>query len=381
MISFRHLKVNIFYKFIFLVLVACGGDSNDENIDIIDDIISPSNLSLEIDVVNSDSNNPNGDGSGMVIFKVTANDAEKYKIITGSGDEIESTSGTINYTYSQTGVNNYTVTAYAYSSTGHSVSLFKGFSIYVEEPPLSLVWSDEFDTDGAINADNWTAEIVPPDNQVNWWNGEKQHYTDRLDNAYVSDGTLKIVAKKETYTFINSRNENITKEYTSARINTQDKFEFTYGKIDVRAKLPKGQGTWPAIWTLGANIDQVNWPACGEIDIMEHWGHEPTEVSSATHNTACHGGCGDVTVGKTILTDYDTEFHVYSIVWTEDEIRFLIDDEYKYKYRPQTKNNDNWPYQADQFIILNVAMGGSWFSIDSDFTESIMEVDYVRVYQ
>lgn len=377
------MKLNIFFKLIFisLIIVSCGGNSNDGDIDFIDEVITPSNLSLTINILNSDSINPNGDGSGNVSFLVSADDAVSYKIVTGTGDEIESNEGSFEYTYTQVGLNNYTVTAYAYSSTGHSVSLFKGVSVYVEEPPLTLVWSDEFDIDGGINLNNWTAETVPPDNEVNWWNGEKQHYTDRLENSFVSNGTLKIVAKKENYTFVNSRNENITKDYTSARIITKDKFEFTYGRVDVRAKLPSGEGTWPAIWTLGANIDQVNWPACGEIDIMEHWGHEPTEVSSATHNTACHGGCNNVTVGKTTLTDYDTEFHIYSIIWDENEIRFLIDDEYKYKYKPQNRNDDNWPYTEDQFIILNVAMGGSWFSIDPNFTESIMEVDYVRVYQ
>ena len=132
---------------------------------------------------------------------------------------------------------------------------------------------------------------------------------------------------------------------------------------------------------LGRNIDTVGWPACGEIDILEHWGHNPTVVASATHTPACNGGCGNVTVGETHINDYDTAFHTYSVEWNEDELRFYIDDVFKYTYSPSTKNGQNWPYTWDQFILLNLAMGGSWFSIDPNFTEATFEVDYVRVYQ
>ncbi|MFK7905872.1 MAG: glycoside hydrolase family 16 protein, partial [Chitinophagales bacterium] len=138
-----------------------------------------------------------------------------------------------------------------------------------------LIFSDEFDVEGAVDSSKWLFETVPPNNG-GWWNNEKQHYTDRLDNAYVSEGTLKIVAKKEEYTFAGS-----TKNYTSARLNS--KFNFTYGRIDVKAKLPEGAGTWPAIWTLGANLGTAGWPVCGEIDIMEHWGNNQNYVQSAMH--------------------------------------------------------------------------------------------------
>lgn len=251
--------------------------------------------------------------------------------------------------------------------------VMNGNNDIVVDEELVLVWSDEFDVDGAVSSANWTLETFPPNNG-SWWNGEKQHYTDRLDNAFVSNGTLKIVAKKETFTAFGS-----TQEYTSARLNS--KFNFTYGRVDVRAKLPSGEGTWPAIWMLGRNIDTVGWPACGEIDIMEHWGHNPTVVASATHTPACNGGCGNVTVGETHINDYDTAFHTYSVEWNEDELRFYIDDVFKYTYNPSTKNGQNWPYAWNQFILLNLAMGGSWFSIDPNFTEATFEVDYVRVYQ
>ena len=247
------------------------------------------------------------------------------------------------------------------------------------DPPqaasFELVWSDEFDNDGALSSDKWLFETEAPNNG-SWWNGEKQHYTDRLDNAYVSDGTLKIVAKKETYTDNGS-----TQEYTSARLNS--KFAITYGKVEVMAKLPQGEGTWPAIWMLGSNINTVGWPACGEIDIMEHWGHEAAKVASATHTPACSGAnnCNNVRVGVTNVNDFATAFHEYAMEWDEDEIRFYIDDELLYKYSPSVKNSNNWPFTEDQYLLLNVAMGGSWFNIDPNFVESQMEIDYVRMYK
>ena len=358
-----------------ILLVSCSSGDGSDNTPPESTEIIPTALNLEISIVNADTSNPNGDGSGKVVFSATAMDANRYKFVTGSGTEIESTTGTAEFTYELEGTNTYAVTVFAYSITNNSASKFESINVYVEPRPLQLVWSDEFDVDGAISSSNWTPEVVPPIDG-SWHNGEKQHYTDRLDNAYVSDGTLKIVAKKETYTF-----QSNTKEYTSARINTQDKLEFTYGRIDVRAKLPSGDGTWPAIWTLGANIGDVSWPVCGEIDIMEHWGYNPGIVSSATHNEACSGGCANVGVGESNLSDYATEFHEYSVIWTENELNFLIDGEFKYRYKPTPMTDENWPYNADQFIILNIAMGGSWFSIDPDFTEATMEIDYVRVYQ
>ena len=382
----NQIKASKIILFIFLssiIFINCGGGSSIEDEDKLEEILKiiPSDLIFNSSIINSDSNNPNGDGNGVIKINASAKDAVKFKFSFGTGDEIENTTGNAEYTYTKIGVNNYTITATAFSSTNNSISEFKSITVYVKEPDLTLVWSDEFNVDGEVDDTKWSAEIVPPDNQVNWWNGEKQHYTNRLDNVFVSEGTLKIVAKKENYTYANSRNESIKKEYTSARIKTQDKYQFTYGRIDVKAKLPKGAGTWPAIWMLGSTIKSIGWPACGEIDIMEHWGHNPGVVASATHTTACSGGCNNVTVGDTTLSDYATNFHIYSLVWTEDELRFLIDDQLKYKYKPNVKNNDNWPYTKDQFIILNVAMGGDWFTIDQNFTESAMEIDYVRVYQ
>ncbi|WP_338356737.1 glycoside hydrolase family 16 protein [Yeosuana marina] len=358
--------------FISLTNLSCSSSDSppDDPIDNPTQEILPANLVLNVTVLNTDATNPNGDGSGKIQCTATADNAVKYGFIFGNASEIQNTTGTIDYTFTEPGTNNYTISVIAYSSTNNTVSTFKITTVYVTEPELQLVWSDEFDVDGSPNPNNWGYNIGTGSN--GWGNGESQYYTDRSDNVIVEGGLLKITAKKESYS---------GSEYTSARLLTQGKYEFTYGRVDVRAKLPEGDGTWPAIWMLGANINTVGWPACGEIDIMEHWGYDPGKVHSATHTTACSGACTSARVGTTNLPDFSTAFHVYSIEWDKNEIRFLIDGVFKYKYAPATKTNDNYPYTANQFIILNVAMGGSWFTIDPNFTESTMEVDYVRVYQ
>jgi beta-glucanase (GH16 family) len=363
-------KTGLFYLFILFGL-SCSG--NDDSTSPEPEVVFPTNLVVNFVVNGQDSSNPNGDGSGKIICTAAAKDAIKYGLKIGTETEIQNTTGNFEHTFTKVGTNDYAITVYAYSKDAKSINEFKTIKVYVKPPEYTLVWSDEFDVEGAVSEQNWKFETVPPNNG-SWWNGEKQHYTDRLDNAYVSDGTLKITAKKETFTYNGS-----TKNYTSARLNS--KHTFTYGRLDVRAKLPKGDGTWPAIWMLGANFNTVGWPACGEIDIMEHWGHIPAEVSSATHTPACSGGCSNVRVGATILNDYDKEFHVYSVEWTSESLRFLIDGEFKYAYSPSSKNSQNWPYTADQFIILNVAMGGDWFVIDPNFDKASMEIDYVRLYQ
>jgi len=232
-----------------------------------------------------------------------------------------------------------------------------------------LVWQDEFDTDGAPDVEKWNYDIGKGSN--GWGNNESQYYTDRSDNVTVSDGTLKITAKKESYEGA---------EYTSARMKTQDKYDFTYGRVDVRAKLAGGGGTWPAIWMLGSNITTVGWPKCGEMDIMEYVGNNPGTVQSAIHTPSSSGNT--VNVKSNSIENETTEFHIYSVIWSGDQISFLIDNERFYTYKPETLDQNTWPFDASQFLILNVAMGGNLGgSIDPDFSESVMEIDYVRVYQ
>jgi beta-glucanase (GH16 family) len=248
-----------------------------------------------------------------------------------------------------------------------------------------LVWSDEFDADGAVNATNWHQQTQLPAGG-GWFNGEVQHYTNQLANSFVNTGFLNIKAIKEPYT-----NQGVTKQYTSARLNS--KFAFLYGRVDVRAKIPTNQGTWPAIWLLGKNINEdggffdaqfgnTNWPACGEIDMMEHGitSNEPTNyIQSALHTPSSFGNT--VNIGGTIATDLVNNYHVYSMNWSPFQITFLLDGIAYYTYNPAVKTPSNWPFAAEQYLLLNIAMGGVAGNIPASFTTASMVVDYVRVYQ
>ncbi len=257
--------------------------------------------------------------------------------------------------------------------------LFDGTTIVDVPLYTKLVWADEFDGNGPIDGSKWHHQTQIP-NGTSWYNNEQQHYTDRVENAFQDSGYLHIMAKRENYT-----NQGQTKQYTSARLNS--KFAFTYGRIEVKAKLPFGVGTWPAIWTLGKNINEpggfwqpqfgnVGWPACGEIDIMEHWGNNQNYVSSALHTPSSFGNTFNVS-GIT-LPDVSNTFHVYAVEWTPEKMSFSVDGNVFYVYQPSPQNADTWPFDADQYILLNVAIQPP---VDPAFTQSPMVIDYVRVYQ
>jgi len=243
-----------------------------------------------------------------------------------------------------------------------------------------MVWHDEFDYDGKLDQDKWHHQIIPPNNG-SWWNNEVQHYTNNIKNSFVSDGTMKIVAIKENYTVDNS-----TKNYTSARLNS--KFGFKYGRVDVRAKLPSTRGTWPAIWTLGTNINEVGnyfgdsegsigWPKCGEIDIMEQNGWNKNELIGHFHYANPQGqyaNYGNVTS----ISNTSGQYHIYSLEWTDKIIRILVDN----KEFVSLTNDGNVPYDNRHYLLLNIAIGGNLGGdIDPSFSQDRMEVDYVRVFQ
>lgn len=240
---------------------------------------------------------------------------------------------------------------------------------YFKGPFVKLVWNDEFNSDGKPSSDKWRYDIG--NGEGGWGNKEKQFYTNRPDNVTIENDMLYIKAKKEAYK---------GQEYTSARLKTQGNYRFRYGKVEVRAKLPKGGGTWPAIWMLGSNITKVGWPTCGEIDIMEHTGNDLGNISSAIHNDS--GFADTPYVKKLNKPDVTDEFHVYGIIWTPTKIQFTFDGNVYHTYNPLIKDDKNWPFNKKHFIILNVAMGGDLGgNIDNGFTEGTMEIDYVRVYQ
>lgn len=245
----------------------------------------------------------------------------------------------------------------------------------------TLVWSDEFNGNGSINTEKWFHQTkLPPGGS--WFGGLINHYTNRQDNAHQKNGYLNLVAKKEIF-----KDQKETKKYTSARLNS--KFAFTYGRVEIKAKLPKGNGTWPAIWMLNKNINEdgaywdnqgfgtVNWPTCGEIDILEHWGKNQNYVSSALHNGSSYGGRVKNIGGQTV-SNASSKFHLYAIEWTKDKMIFSIDGMNHYTYEPSIKNSNTWPYDSDYYLILNIAIEPD---IDPEFTESAMEVDYIRIYQ
>ncbi len=228
----------------------------------------------------------------------------------------------------------------------------------------NLIWSDEFDGT-ALDATNWTYDIGTGNG--GWGNGEEQFYTDRADNLVVSDGSLKITAKKEPYQ---------SSSYTSARIKSQGLFDFKYGRVEIKAKLAGGGGSWPALWMLGSSFSTVGWPDCGEIDIMEYVGNNPNTVFSSLHYPG--NSAGNAITQSTSVSNAESEFHVYECIWSDDVIQFRVDG---LDYHTFT-NNVGLPFNDNFFLIMNVAMGGNFGgTIDPGFTTSTMEVDYVKVYQ
>lgn len=243
----------------------------------------------------------------------------------------------------------------------------------------NLVWSDEFDGSGAIDANKWfkQTQLIAGNS---WANGEQQHYTNRIDNSFRDNGSLKIVAKGETYT-----DQGVTKNYTSARLNS--KFFFKYGRVEIRAKLPSVAGTWPALWLLGKNINEdggywdnqgfgtTSWPACGEIDIMEP-NVAKDQILATWHWDNGSGYMYDSSSIATTNTDTSQNFHIYELIWSPQNMKIYMDG----ILINQLDSID--PFNQEFYILLNVAMGGNLGGpIQPGFNQDEMEIDYVRVYQ
>ena len=234
----------------------------------------------------------------------------------------------------------------------------------VQNPPTdytNLVWSDEFDVDGVPDTTKWGYDLGAGGG---WGNNEVQTYTNAASNVTVSAGNLVITALKTG------------SSYTSARLKSENKFEFTYGKVEARAKLPFGGGTWPAIWMLGQDYATNTWPACGEIDIMEHKGNMQNTIHGTLHYPGVSPGGGNG--GTTVIQNASTQYHIYKTIWSPTSIQFFVDDVLFHS----VPNTNTLPFNSDFFLILNVAMGGDFGgTIDPAFTQSSMEIDYIRVYQ
>ncbi len=236
-----------------------------------------------------------------------------------------------------------------------------------------LVWSDEFDVAGLPDATKWVHDTGR--NRVGWHNNELQYYAARRpENAVVQDGRLIITARRES---LGSLPDWGGQRYSSARLITLGKAAWTYGFFEVRAKLPCGQGSWPAIWLLGSG---GRWPQDGELDIMEHAGSRPSRVFSSVHTFA--GSGGRASTGARQLSDACSSFHNYQMTWTASEIRFAIDGVEHHRYVNTRSGVDAWPFDAPQFMILNLAIGGDiGGAVDDRIFPIAMQVEYVRVYQ
>jgi beta-glucanase (GH16 family) len=344
-------------------LSACDGDDNDSGVNL------PSNLDFTATA--------SVDGTGKVDVVAAADNASYYVIDFGDADSdpVQTTDGKASYTYKVSGT--YTITVSAHASAADLIKKSKDVDVsvaFVDEgyqspetrDGFSLVWEDDFE--GNALSSNWTAEI----GAGGWGNNESQYY--RKENATVANGYLTITAKKESFS---------GSAYTSSRLITKGKKEFKYGRIDIRAKLPKGQGIWPALWMLGGNISTVGWPACGEIDIMEMIGGSNREktVHGTVHwsNDGAHAQYGG---SKTLSSGmYPDKFYVYSIEWNSTHIKWYIDDVlfHTIDITPSGLSEFHEPH----FFIFNIAVGGNWPGYPDGTTvfPQTMVVDYVRVFQ
>jgi len=241
----------------------------------------------------------------------------------------------------------------------------------VAAPKLKLVWTEEFNVDGLPDPATWSYETGLIRNQ------EAQYYTaGRPENARVEDGNLVIESRKEDYAGAG---------YTSASVNTLGKREFSYGRIEVRAKIPTGVGSWPAIWMMGIDIPQAGWPECGEIDIMENVGYEPDTIYATVHTPGSVHDPGKVVKGGqiTIPAPY-ADFHVYAVEWRSDRLDFFVDDQKYFTYRKDDRYPDYWRFAKPFYLLLNTAIGGNWggqHGIDDGIFPLRYFIDYVKYYQ
>jgi len=243
-----------------------------------------------------------------------------------------------------------------------------------ESDNYSLVWSDEFDYSGLPDSAKWTYDTEG--NEDGWGNHEDQFYTEsRKKNAVVENGKLHITAHREDFE---------GKKYTSARLISRA--DWKYGKIEVNAKLPPARGTWSAIWIMPANwsYNDGNWPDVGEIDIMEHVGHELGVVHASAHSKEYQWQNNTQKTAIINVPDVDKEFHSYILEWSPEIIKISVDDSLYFQYENEGLGENRWPYDKAFYLILNVAVGGAWGSlkgIDEEAFPQTMEVDYVRIYQ
>lgn len=356
-----------------------GGDGGDNNGGGGSQQVIPSNLDVNVTIQGQSDVDPFGDGSGVFSVTATATNAVRYGFKVGnSGTETQNTTGLFSYTITQPGISQFPLYVYAYSETDDRISDIEPMKIFVAGNGGSgnndvLVWFDEFNGTGAVDSSKWVYDTVDYIGN-GWGNGEEQTYTNSTDNVIVEDGSLKINVYKTTT------------GYTSGRIKTKGKKEFTYGRIDIRAKLPTVQGSWPALWMLGANIDDVSWPQCGEIDIMEQFENK-NSVDTTLHwynpsNVNADNPLGQASYGQSKSGSSYDDWHIYTLDWTSSNITAYVDD---VEFFSMSTSSSSLPFNQNFFLLFNVAMGGTnGGTIDPNLSTGYvdtMEVDYIRLYQ
>lgn len=246
------------------------------------------------------------------------------------------------------------------------IALLISGAVFGQQSKRKLVWEENFDGK-TLDDKVWNIELGDGCPNCGWGNNERQLYTN--NNHRLENGNLVITAKKDG------------DSYTSARITTKKKKEFQYGRLEARAKLPLGQGLWPAFWMLGSNFLESGWPKCGEIDILEYVGREPHTVYTTLHTQDSHGN--SINTKKTIIPAIEEGYHVYAIEWTKDKIDFFVDKDLIYTFQPEIKNENTWPFDQPFFFLVNLAIGGNFGGLkvdDSVFPQEFL-VDYIKVYQ
>lgn len=350
----------IFWAVPLLILLSCSKGSDYQP------PATPANLSYTLQIEGATTGDPAGDGSGVVHLNLSGKNVTSYAVSLPTENKnyaVTGAAGTVDLTFGSGAgtTTKYPIQISAYCNTV-KVDTTLYASVYVtkaEEPGTVLVWSDEFEGT-ALNTDVWNYESGNLG-----VNNELEYYTKDAANLQVKDGYLQITALKSP------NYNNSGWDYTSARINTQDKFSFTYGKVVIRAKIPGDDGTWPALWLLGSNINSVGWPACGEIDLME----EGTVTGFENILSSLHWG-QDVMQSRKV-TGSTTGFHEYSMDWRSDHIAFYYDGTLLYSQA----NNSSMPFNQKFFLIFNVAVGGNMGGTTINLgSGSTMYVDYVRVY-
>ena len=244
-----------------------------------------------------------------------------------------------------------------------------------------LLWSDEFN-DEELDLTKWNKLKWKP----GWVNNELQAYTDRDTNIFLENGHLVLQGNIEPgYSGTDYVGNNYVADYTSGRVNTDDKFSTTYGRFDIKAKLPAGKGSWPAIWMLGESISSIGWPQCGEIDIMEHVGYDQGLVHGSIHTQDYNHMYGTQKSGSKYVDDVTDAFHVYSLEWSPFYLRYLIDNEpFFFVYNDSNGDFGKWPFNDPHYLILNLAIGGDWGGVQGVSASAFpmkMYIDYVRVYK